>query len=73
MSKIMEIRLSPENIKGVISDHRAQELRFLTTLKGPAGADIEVILPFDAQVEAAAGVAAQQLRLTLFPPKLITG
>ena len=68
MSKVMEVRLSAENIKGIITDHRAAELRFLTTLKGPAGADIEVVLPFDAQVEAAASVAGQQVRIAMFPP-----
>lgn len=72
LSKIMELKLTPENIKGIINDHRAKELRFLTTLKGPAGSDIEVVLPYSAQVEAAAAVTAQAFREQAFPPTYIT-
>lgn len=72
MSKLMEIKLTPENIKGIINDHRAKELRFITTLKGPAGSEIEVVLPYTAQVEAAAAVTAQAFREQAFPPTYIT-
>ena len=72
MGKVMRIELTPENIEEIIFDHRRSELTFDTNLKGPAGSDVKVILPYTAIAEANAAMLSIVARQSSFPPVRVT-
>ena len=67
VSKIMRIELTPENIEDINFNHRAAELTFDTNLKGPAGSDVKVIMPYSAIAEANAAMLSIVARQNSFP------
>ena len=72
MSKTMRIELTPENVEKITFDHRESELTFDTNLKGPAGSDVKVILPWQAIAEANAAMLSIVARQNSFPPVRVT-